>query len=39
MAEIEVGSVENWVENRVRPYYRGKSIFTEQLDDEVMVRL
>jgi hypothetical protein len=39
IVELEVGSVADWVENRRRAYFGGTSIFTEQLDEGVVVRL
>jgi hypothetical protein len=39
IAEMEVGSVKDWAENRARPYSGEMSIFTKELDDGVIVRL
>jgi len=39
IAEVEVGSTANWAANHRRPYYGGRSIFMERLDEDVVIRL
>lgn len=38
-ARVEVGGRANWAENRERPYWGGREIFTELLHEGVVVRL